>query len=125
MAKKQGKSEVKITVRHRPDAEWLTYDICKHYMKLAEKITDRSICDSEFGRLCEELMERCDITETQAINILNGRHINDYVAIYNRMKTLPEISQKETEEKKGYLEWLAKKEEEDNQPDEYSLTEND
>lgn len=50
MAKKQGKSEAKITVRHRPDAEWLTYDICKHYMKLAEKITDRSICDSDLVR---------------------------------------------------------------------------
>ncbi len=73
MAKKEKKEE-KHYVRHREDAEWLTLEICEYYKNQAKDIENRSISDNRFMSLCRELVERCDITEVQAINILSGLH---------------------------------------------------
>ena len=69
-------------------------------------------------------MERCDITELQAINILNGVHANDYVRIYEHMRNPDRMSGK-SDEQREYLEWLAEKEERDNGLDDYSLLDDD
>ena len=96
--------------QHKEGTEWLTKEICEHYYKKAEKIKDHSLGNPEFKRLCKDLVERCDITETQAINILNGYHFNDYVAIYERYKNPTTGSG--SSEMVEYLHWLAEKEDE-------------
>ena len=76
MAKRKKTEEPSTTVLHRPGAEWLTRELCEHYCDKAKEITHHSIGDPDFNALCLELKDRCDITETQAINILNGYHIS-------------------------------------------------
>lgn len=43
--------------------------------------------------LTEELRIRCGITEIEAINILNGNHIQEYVNKYNRKSNRIEIDE--------------------------------
>lgn len=59
-----------------------------------------------FRELQKELQIKCDITELQAINILNGYHAMDYVMLYERMRNHDMIEVIDPE----YLEWLALKE---------------
>lgn len=61
-------------ILHRPGDEWLTRDICDYYKERAKDISIRSMADPNFNALCKELRDRCDLIETQAINILNGYH---------------------------------------------------
>ena len=42
------------------------------------RLTD---CIGERRKLREELQARCNLTELQAVNIINGFHIPDYVRI--------------------------------------------
>ena len=65
-------------------------------------------------------MQRCDITEVQAINILNGFHVNEYVAIYDCMRN-PERIKNRNDDRKEYLQWLAEKEDKKDRLDDYSL----
>ena len=63
--------------------EWLTEEICKEYLERARKLPMDDGSDTGAWRnLRKELQERCNITETQAYNILRGRHIRDYVLMY-------------------------------------------
>ncbi len=117
MAKKDKKEEKKPYFRHRSDAEWLTYDICISYRDKARNIRNRSMSDNDFKGLCRELMDQCDVTEVQAINILNGLYLNEYVAAYEHMKKRDQINK----DNKDYLEWLAQKGDSENELDDYSL----
>ncbi len=122
MSSRQGQGKV---ILHRPGAEWLTRDICDYYKERAKDISTRSTADSNFNALCKELRERCDLTETQAINILNGYHINEYVAFHERLQK-GGADQAEDNDTKEYLEWLARKEErKKGRPDDYGLLEED
>lgn len=109
MAKNSNKQETNKTVLHRPGAEWLTRDLCEYYHAKAKEISDHSTGDPRFNALCKELKERCDLTETQAINILNGYHIKEYVAFHERLQAggAEQTGDKDDIE---YLEWLAAKE---------------
>ena len=71
-----------------------------------------------------QLMDRCDVTEVQAINILNGHHMNEYVAMYERMWNSGS-STSGNDDKREYLEWLAEKEENDRKLDDYNVPDED
>ena len=63
--------------------EWLTEEICKEYLEWAKKLLPNDESDTGAWRnLRKELQERCNITETQAYNILRGVHIRDYLLMY-------------------------------------------
>lgn len=65
--------------------ELLTRRIAKEYVGRAKQIPDESRQDVENRReLRMELQERCGLTELEAVNIINGYHIGDYVAKYER-----------------------------------------
>lgn len=124
MAKKSNKQEINKTVLHKPGAEWLTRDICDYYHNKAKEISDHSTGDPGFNALCKELKERCDITETQAINIMNGYHINEYIAFHEKLQAggADWLSGDDIE----YLEWIAEKEERKKTGlDDYSLLDDD
>ena len=110
MARSKEKQEAKKIVLHRPGAEWLTRDLCEYYHAKAKEISNHSTGDPGFNTICKELKERCDITETQAINILNGYHINEYVAFHERLQAGGAEQTTSNDDTKEYLEWLAKKE---------------
>ncbi len=85
MAKKEKTEAEKKKVKyvHREDALWLTEDICKEYRDKAKNLSDNGGQDSgAWQRLRVELQELCDITEIEAINILRGMNIRDYVSKY-------------------------------------------
>ena len=126
MARSGEKREAKKPVLHRPGAEWLTRDICEYYKSKANEISNHSTGDPRFNALCKELRERFDITETQAINILNGYHINEYVAFHERLQSGGADSVGENDDSKEYLEWLAIKEDKKRSKfDDYSLIDDD
>ena len=63
--------------------EWLTEEICKEYLERARKLPQNDGSDTGTWRsLRIELQKRCNITETQAYNILRGVHIRDYLLMY-------------------------------------------
>lgn len=103
-ANKSTKKEV--SYRHREDAEWLTIEICEKYRKKAEMLGIANVNNIGARRKLQmELQQRCDITELQAINIVNGYNASDYVVYYERMKNHKDNEVADAE----YLEWLAHK----------------
>lgn len=63
--------------------EWLTMEIAEEYRKKAQLLPDTVGADiGERRRLREELQSRCELTQIEAINILNGYHIAEYVNKY-------------------------------------------
>lgn len=89
--------------------EPLTTEIAESYR---QKAINLNIANSQYigelRTLGKELARRCGITELQAINILNGNHIRDYVQIYQQ-PVAPSTGKKKSEDSE-YLEWLAEKE---------------
>ena len=63
--------------------EWLNDEIAQEYKTKAAALSKNGRQDTgEMRKLRMELMDRCGVTEVEAINILNGYHINDYVLKY-------------------------------------------
>ena len=122
MSKTNGNSRGKV-VRHKEGAEWLTWEICDYYMDKAKNIRNRSMADGEFAGLCKELMTRCDVTEVQAINILNGYHFNEYIRYHELLRDPNGLDKKKDSDSEEYLEWLAEKEDKGKQLDDYSIEE--
>ena len=126
MAKNSNKQDTNKTVLHRAGAEWLTRDLCEYYRAKVKEISDHSTGDPGFNTLCKELKERCDLTETQAINILNGYHIKEYVAFHEKLQAGGVEQTGSNDETKEYLEWLAKKEDRKKKSlDDYGLLDED
>lgn len=73
--------------KHKGD--WLTYEVAANYHKKAKALGygNNDLTGEKF-RLCKELQEKYGVTELEAINILNGRCITDYVEKYQRIKNL-------------------------------------
>lgn len=66
-------------------AEVLTLEIAKEYQRRAGLIADNSLQDTgERLGLRKELQKRCNLTELQALNIINGFHVKDYILIAER-----------------------------------------
>ena len=76
---------------HRIGAQWLTMEICEEYRKKALELPSGSGDIGAWRDLRKELQELCDITELQALNILNGRYCQDYVEFYNKMRANEEL----------------------------------
>lgn len=66
-------------------SELLTAEIANEYRTLAENLPENSGQDTgERRRLRQELQNRCGLSELQAINILSGFHVKDYIATKER-----------------------------------------
>lgn len=69
---------------------WLSAKIAKEYAKEAMLLF--RIYDGQYVReikeLGNELQKKYGVTEMEAINILNGRHINEYVTKYDMINRL-------------------------------------
>jgi len=66
-------------------AEMLTMQIANEYISRARNLPDKSRQDvGERRKLRIELQNRCKLTELQAVNIINGFHVRDYIAICER-----------------------------------------
>lgn len=62
--------------------ETLTREIANEYRKRAMLLPPNGLQDiGERRELRKELQARCNLTELQAVNIINGFHIPDYVRI--------------------------------------------
>lgn len=70
--------------------EWITMTIAKRYHQIAKPFI--SFHDGQYVQtlreLGEELKEKYGVTELEAINILNGYHLKDYVDRYKRIRNL-------------------------------------
>lgn len=116
---KHKKKEKKLNYTHRDDAEWLSREICDYYVREASKLKSEDASDVGLRRqLRKELQNRCDILELDALNIINGYHIDDYIRKYEYFRAVLEgsISEDDKKNRKGayteeYIEWLAEKEE--------------
>ena len=65
--------------------EILTRQIANEYQRKAARLPDNGLQDiGERRALRLELQERCGLTELQAINVLNDRHVGDYISIQTR-----------------------------------------
>lgn len=65
--------------------ELLTAEIANEYRILVENLPENGRQDTgERRELRQELQRRCGLSELQAINILNGFHVKDYIAIKER-----------------------------------------
>ena len=66
--------------------EWLTASVCEEYRKMAEEINEFDPQDVRRHReLRLKLQEKYGLTQIEAINILNGNNISDYVNKYTRI----------------------------------------
>lgn len=66
-------------------AELLTAEIAADFQRRAAELPDNGNQDIGARRkLRQELQNLCDLSEIQAINILNGFHAKDYIAIKER-----------------------------------------
>ncbi|MCB5384258.1 hypothetical protein LIQ25_17695 [Blautia glucerasea] len=66
-------------------AELLTAEIVADFRHRAAELLDNGNQDIGARRkLRQELQERCGLSELQAINILNGFHVKDYIATKER-----------------------------------------
>lgn len=97
MAKeKVDKGQLRINeenMRHK--GEWLTREVCEDYRKRAESINVNDCQDIEKHRdLRMELQTKYGITQIEAINILNGNNITDYVNKYTRIMNRIPINKK-------------------------------
>lgn len=78
-------------------AELLTRKIANEYRDRAMRLPSNGLQDiGDRRKLRIELQNRCDLTELQALNIINGFYINAIVAIAER-KELERISRKKEE----------------------------
>lgn len=81
--------------------ELLTHDIAYAYRDRAKTLPHNGMQDiGERRELRRELQERCSLTELEAINIINGFHIDTYCMKYLR---------KEREAAEGKMELPKKK----------------
>lgn len=92
-------------VLYMDDVEFIGMtDTCNEYRKKAISVGINNV--SAIHTLQQELQQKCDITQLESLNILNGYHAADYVKHYERMKnhTTVEVADPEN------LEWLSKNE---------------
>jgi hypothetical protein len=70
--------------RHiRNDFQWLDSDAAHKYHKIFME-TNRDATSQR--RLADELMKIYGVTDIEAINILHGRNVGDYISKYERIK---------------------------------------
>lgn len=65
--------------------EWLTQTVADEYCKKAKSLPNPGHDVGERWELRRELQRKYNVTELEAINIINGHHIRDYVEKYQRL----------------------------------------
>ncbi len=86
--------------------EWLTEEICNEYRQRAKSLPNSEGEDTGAWRsLRIELQERCNLAEIEAINILRGYHIQQYLTKYGMLSgriEMPEaLKKKQKDAAKG------------------------
>lgn len=82
-----GKQEKIRRLRELHKGEWLTMEAATRYRDLATKLIPESVEDIDaFRNLRIEFQEKYGLLEIEAINILHGYHISDYVNKYEMIK---------------------------------------
>lgn len=107
---KDKKKKHSIAMNHRPDAKWLTLEICNDYHNRAKEFGDVGDTGSKRA-LREDLQKKCDLLEIEAINILNGYHFAHYVKKYDIMQGKGEAGFEMNEDDRRFLNRLAELEE--------------
>ena len=75
--------------------EWLTQEVCDRYREEAAKINEYDSQDVRRHReMRKELQQKYGLTEVEAINILNGNNISDYLLKYRRIMNREPIASK-------------------------------
>ena len=78
-------------------AEVLTRKIANEYRDRARLLPTNGLQDiGDRRKLRVELQSRCNLTELEAVNIINGYHIGDYVVLAERRES--EKKKREQEE---------------------------
>lgn len=82
--------------------KWLTFEGAKQYQKRACALRSSTYeIKGKMYELMSELMEEYGVTQVEAINILNGHHIAEYVNKYYRIQHLiPLVVKEKTVNKK-------------------------
>lgn len=76
--------------------KWLTFEGAKQYQKRALALRNpTNEIKGEMYKLMSELMEEYGVTQVEAVNILNGHHIADYVNKYYHIQHLIALDIKE------------------------------
>ena len=69
-------------------AEVLTKKIANEYRDRARLLPPNGLQDiGDRRKLRVELQSRCNLTELEAVNIINGYHIGDYVVLAERRES--------------------------------------
>ena len=69
-------------------AEVLTRKIANEYRDRARLLPPNGLQDiGDRRKLRVELQSRCNLTELEAVNIINGYHIGDYVVLAERRES--------------------------------------
>lgn len=86
------------------DKEVLTEELALEYRDKALKMKNtHNQYVGDIRKIARELRDRCGITEVEAINILNGNHIQEYVQKYDRKNNKIEIDEELHERNKSLL----------------------
>lgn len=79
--------------------ELLSRAIAKEYQKAASVLMDDGIQDIGQRRTLRiELQKRCGLTELEAVNVINGHHVQDYIAKYERRQEEDERKQRDQDD---------------------------
>ncbi len=92
-SKKKSNTEKKLAAlkakRDSHKGEWITYEDAQEYRDRAEKLPYNGFQDiGERRALRIELQERFGLSQTEAINIINGFNMRDIVQVYDNLKHL-------------------------------------
>ena len=97
MAKEKiDRAQMRIDEEHAQHrGEWLTQEVCDQYRLEAEQINEFDPQDVRRHREMRlELQQKYGLTEVEAINILNGNNISDYLLKYRRIMNREPIIEK-------------------------------
>lgn len=97
------------------DTRILNQEIAIKYYKKAKRLRKNDGQDiGEFRKLKNELMKEHNVTEIEAINILNGFHISDYVKKYELISEskVPSVDANKRKENRELLMKIAELEDE-------------
>lgn len=76
--------------------EVLSRAIAKEYQKMAAMFHDNGLQDIGSRRALRiELQKKCGLTELEAVNVINGHHVQDYIAKYERKREEDERKQRD------------------------------
>lgn len=76
--------------------ELLSRTIAKEYQKMADMFHDNGLQDIGPRRALRiELQKKCGLTELEAVNVINGHHVQDYIAKYERKREEDERKQRD------------------------------